>query len=106
MRESELYKELGVLTKDRGKWKESIPDVSALLSHESVKIQAKALWLLGEIGLVYPLSVQAEVPRIVSFCESPAPLLRERALNALGWIGGMLLVGVLFLAPFWMPVAT
>ena len=52
MNESELYKELGILTKNRDKWKESIPYVSSLLNHESEKIQAKALWLLGEMGLV------------------------------------------------------
>lgn len=51
---SELYKELGELTKDKSRWKESIPNVSSLLTHESVKIQAKALWLLGEMGLMYP----------------------------------------------------
>ena len=87
MKESELYKELGILTKDRSKWKESIPYVSSLLTHESVKIQAKALWLLGEMGLAYPLPVQDEVPVIASFCDSAEPLLRERVLNALGRIG-------------------
>ncbi|MBR3019972.1 MAG: HEAT repeat domain-containing protein [Clostridia bacterium] len=87
MNESELYKELGVLTKDRNQWKERIPYVSSLLAHESVRIQAKALWLLGEMGLAYPLSVQDAVPAIVSFFDSPVPLLRERAVNALGRIG-------------------
>lgn len=87
MNESELYKELGILTRDRNKWKESIPFVSSLLTHESLKIKAKALWLLGEIGLAYPLSVQNEVPVIASFCDRPEPLLRERAVNALGRIG-------------------
>ena len=52
MIESELYKELGLLTKDKDRWKESIPYVSFLLTHDSVRIQAKALWLLGEMGLV------------------------------------------------------
>ena len=87
MNESELYKELGVLTKNRNKWEESIPYVSSLLTHESVKIKAKALWLLGEMGLVYPQLVQDAVPVIASFCDSPNPLLRERAVNALGRIG-------------------
>ena len=87
MNESELYKELGILTKDRNRWKESIPYISSLLTHESVKIQAKALWLLGEIGLADPLSVQNAVPAIASFCDSPVPLLRERAVSALGRIG-------------------
>ena len=40
MNESELYKELGELTRNREKWEESIPCIAALLSHESVKIQA------------------------------------------------------------------
>ena len=87
MSESELYKELAILTKNRNKWAEDIPYVSSLLSHESVKIQAKALWLLGEMGLEYPLKVQDAVPAIVSFCNSTEPLLRERAVNALGRIG-------------------
>ena len=87
MNESELYKELGVLTKNKDRWKESIPYVSSLLSHDSVKIKAKALWLLGEMGLVYPLSVQDSVPAVASFCDSSDLLLRERAVNALGRIG-------------------
>lgn len=87
MRESELYQALGALTKDKSRWAESAPYVSSLLSHESVKIQAKSLWLLGEIGLAYPLSVRDTVPAIASFLNSPTPLLRERAVNALGRIG-------------------
>ena len=87
MTEAEIYKELGVLTKNKGNWQENIPYVSTLLTHESVKIQAKALWLLGEMGLSYPQSVQNAVPAIASFLESPEQLLRERALNAIGRIG-------------------
>ena len=87
MMESKLYKELGELTKNKDRWKESIPYISSLLSHDSVRIQAKSLWLLGEMGLVYPQSVQDAVPAIVSFLDSPEPLLRERAINALGRIG-------------------
>ena len=85
--ESELYKELVILTKDKDRWEGSIPYVSSLLTYESVKIQAKALWLLGEMGLVYPAAVQDAVPAIASFCDSPVPLLRERTVNALGRIG-------------------
>lgn len=87
MEESELYKKLGILTKDKDKWEDNIPYVSSLLAHDSVKIQAKALWLLGEMGLEYPLKVQDAVPAIVSFCDSKESLLRERAVNALGRIG-------------------
>ena len=87
MTEAELYKELGTLTKSKDKWKESIPYVSSLLTHDSVKIQAKALWLLGEMGLSYPQFVQDVVPTIASFLDSPEPLMRERAVNAIGRIG-------------------
>ena len=87
LNESELYKELGILTKSRSRWEESIPYVATLLSHESVKIQAKALWLLGEMGLAFSMSVQTVVPQIAAFLDNPVPLLRERAVNALGRIG-------------------
>ena len=87
MEEKEIYKELGVLTKDKTVWKENIPYVSSLLYHESAKIKAKALWLIGEMGLVYPEDVKSSVPVIASCFDSEVPLLRERAVNALGRIG-------------------
>ena len=87
MNETELYKELGILTKDKSTWAENIQYVSSLLNHESAKIQAKALWLLGEMGLEYPDSIQDAVPMVASFCDSENALLRERAVNALGRIG-------------------
>lgn len=87
MTESELYRELGALTKVRDRWEESIPYVSSLLAHESVRIQAKALWLLGEMGLGYPGSVRDALPAVTAFLDSSVPLLRERAVNALGRIG-------------------
>lgn len=85
--ESTLYKELGVLTKNKDKWEENIPYVASLLAYKSVKIKAKALWLLGEMGLKYPLKILDSVSDIASFCNSEEPLLRERAINALGRIG-------------------
>ena len=87
MKEAEIYKELGALTRNKDIWEERIPYVSSLLSHESVKIQAKALWLLGEMGLRYPLSMRDIVPVIASFFDSPVSLLRERAVIAIGRIG-------------------
>ncbi len=98
MRESELYKELVFLTKDKSLWKENAPRVSSLLTQESVKIQAKTLWLLGEMGFADPLSVQDTVPEIASFRDSPVPLLRERAINALGRIGRS---SYSMIAPYW-----
>ena len=85
--ESELYKELGTLTKNKDQWEANIPYVSSLLADDSIRIKAKALWLLGEMGLCFPAAVEKAVPMIASFCDDPEPLLRERAANALGRIG-------------------
>ena len=87
LKESDLYKDLGSLTNNRDAWKESVPYISSLLGHGSERIKGKALWLLGEIGMVYPQSVRDTVPEIASFLESTVPFLRERAVNALGRIG-------------------
>ena len=87
MTEAELYKKLGQLTKNKDEWEQNIPYVSALLEHDSPKIKAKALWLLGEMGLRHPDKIAACVPAVSGFLRSGDPLLRERALNALGRIG-------------------
>ena len=87
MTESELYKKLGELTKRKEEWEQSITYVASLFEHDSSKIQAKALWMLGEMGLLYPSKIAEYVPAIADFLESSDPLLRERALNALGRIG-------------------
>lgn len=87
MTETELYKSLGALTKDKEVWEENIPYVESLLTSESVKIKSKALWMLGEMGLAFPSSIKSRVATIASFLDSTEPLLRERAINALGRIG-------------------
>ena len=87
MEEKDIYKELGAITKDKSCRKEKIPYVASLLDHESVKIKAKALWLIGEMGLEFPDQVQQTIPVIASYFDSRVPLLRERAVNALGRIG-------------------
>lgn len=87
MTETELYRKLGELTKNQNDWEQSIPAVHSLLEHDSAKIQAKALWLLGEMGLKWPREIADCVPAVASFLNSADPLLRERALNALGRIG-------------------
>lgn len=85
--EVDLYKKLGELTKKKAVWENSISDVAVLLEYDSTKIQAKTLWLLGEMGFQYPKKIGKWVPIISDFLNSPTPLLRERALNALGRIG-------------------
>lgn len=87
MTETEIYKELGVLTRNKERWEESVPYVASLLEHDSVKIKAKALCLLGEMGLAFPEAIGGSVASIASFIGSPEPLLRERAVNAIGRIG-------------------
>ncbi|MBQ3732420.1 MAG: HEAT repeat domain-containing protein [Bacteroidales bacterium] len=87
MTESELYKNLGSLTKSKDQWEENIPYVASLLSSDSAKIKAKTLWLLGEMGLKFPLAIKDSVRTIAAFCDSAEPFLRERAVNALGRIG-------------------
>ena len=87
MTESELYKELGILTKHRELWEENIPYVLPLLHSESVRIRAKALWLLGEMGLAFPSALKDGVSEVAPFLSCAEPLLRERAVNALGRIG-------------------
>ena len=98
MGETELYRELGQLTKDKSRWEEKIPYVSSLLSHDSVKVKAKALWLLGEMGLAHPESIRRTIPAIAAFINSPEPLLRERAANAMGRIGR---AGFSAIGPYW-----
>lgn len=87
MNDTSLYKTLGVLTKDRTRWEENIPYVASLLASESLKIKAKSLWLLGEMGLSYPHAIKEHVAAIAAFLGSTEPLLRERAVNAIGRIG-------------------
>lgn len=87
MNEAETYKELVGLTKDKAALIENAPRVASLLGCKSVKIRAKALWLLGETGLERPELVRESLPEIASFLDSPEPLLRERALGALKAMG-------------------
>ena len=85
---SELSREYGVLTKNKDSWEPNIPYATSLLASESTQNKVKALWLLGEIGARYPLSIKDSIPSIASFCQSTIPVLRERAIHAIGRIGG------------------
>lgn len=87
MTEAETYRALAALTKSKERWEGEIPHVASLLGHDSVKIKAKALWLLGEMGLAHPDAIKGNIAAIATFLDSTEPLLRERATNALGRIG-------------------
>ena len=85
--EKQLYSELSSLTKNKELWEENIDYVGSLLENQSSKIVAKALWMLGEMGLQYPNKIEIHIKKIASFLNSPYDLLRERSLNALGRVG-------------------
>ena len=93
LNDKELYRELGALTKRKEDWRTSIAYVGSLLDvgtnndSPSPIITAKALWMLGEMELLYPEETAPYVEKIASFLDSQEDLLRERALNALGRIG-------------------
>lgn len=83
-----ILKKLREITKDKNHWSESIAYVGEKLDEEySVEVRAKALWLLGEMGLNYPVQVKQYVEDIADYMDDNHPKLRERSLNALGRIG-------------------
>ena len=77
LNDKELYRELGALTKRKEDWQGNIAYVGSLLEKHSPKITAKALWLLGEMGLLYPEEAAPYVEKIASFLDSQEDLLRE-----------------------------
>lgn len=86
--DKEILNELKELTKDKENWKSNIDDVAHKLNDDySVAVKAKALWLLGEMGLKYPKEIECHVNDIASYLEDNDPKLRERSANAIGRIG-------------------
>ena len=70
MEEKELYSKLGALTKNKVVWQENIPFVAALLEKQSLKITAKSLWMLGEMGMQNPEEIKLYVAKIALFLNS------------------------------------
>ena len=86
--DKEILKELREITKDKENWKARIDFVGEKISEDhSVEVKAKALWILGEMGLRYPLEVEAYIENIIFYLEDDDSKLRERAVNAMGRIG-------------------
>lgn len=86
--EKQTLKELREIQKDKDNWKNSIDSVASRINESySLNVRAKALWILGEMGLRYPEEVKSHVSDIAVFLDNEHPKLRERALNALGRIG-------------------
>lgn len=83
-----ILKKLREITKDKNHWSETIDYVGEKLDEEySVEVRAKALWLLGEMGLNYPVQVNPYLEDIADYMDDNHMKLRERSLNALGRIG-------------------
>ena len=95
---SDLYSKLSQIYKNKSCWKEQLQFVGSCLNNEDTKVRAKAIWILGEMGLVYGKLVEPYVKTIADFLKSEDDLLRERALNAIGRIGrnDFLLIAPLF----------
>ena len=86
--EKEILKELRDIQKSKENWKSNIDNVAEKLNANcSVDVKAKALWVLGEMGLRYPQQVESHIELIAGYLEDDHPKLRERSINALGRIG-------------------
>ncbi len=84
----DMLKELKNITKNKQNWESTIDDVAVILGENySIEVNAKALWLLGEMGLEHPQKIKRYVVDIAGYLDDENPKLRERSLNALGRIG-------------------
>ena len=88
MSNEEMLKQLRNITKDKKNWKSRIDYVASKLDDDySDEVKAKTLWILGEMGLNYPIEIEPYVKGIATYLDDENPKLRERAVNALGRIG-------------------
>lgn len=86
--DEEMLRELRDLTRNKENWKSKIGDVAAKLDeNNSPAVSAKALWLLGEMGLKHPEEIESYIEDIGAYMENENPKLRERSANAMGRIG-------------------
>lgn len=103
MNPEELYQKLNHTRNNKELWESSIDDVGSLLENPSLKIKAKALWMLGEMGLLYPQKVSCYVSKIAELMSNCDDLIKERALNALGRIGR---ANYNLIKPYWEQMLT
>ena len=88
MNDKAILNELRDITKNKDCWKANIDDVADKLNEDySIAVKAKALWLLGEMGLRHPEEIECHVEDIASYMDNENPKLRERSANAIGRIG-------------------
>ena len=83
-----ILKLLREITKNKENWETLIGEVVEKIEAEySDIVKAKALWLLGEMGLKYPHMLGLHIEKIATYLDDNNPKIRERAVNALGRIG-------------------
>ena len=86
--DKEILDELRTIQKNKDNWENSIDFVADKLNENySVEVKAKALWVIGEMGLIYPEKVKGHIYKIAEYMEDEHPKLRERSVNAMGRIG-------------------
>lgn len=86
--DEEILKGLRETARNKDYWKSNIDNVASKLDKEySSAVNAKALWILGEMGLKYPSEIKPHISDIAAFLEDNDPKLRERSCNAMGRIG-------------------
>lgn len=84
----EILRELRHITKNKEKWNTIIDEVATYLNeNHSDDVKAKVIWLLGEMGLSYPVKIKKYVADIANYLHDDCYKLRERSVNALGRIG-------------------
>jgi HEAT repeat protein len=88
MDDEAILTQLRDITKQRKSWGVKIDEVASILGEDySSKVMAKALWLLGEMGLKHTDEISDYVADITVYMGSGDSKLRERSANALGRIG-------------------
>lgn len=88
MSDKDILKELRHIQKNKHDWKSNISKVAEKLDeNNSVDVNAKALWLLGEMGLKYPVEIEKYVKDIICYLDNDNPKLRQRSTTAIGRIG-------------------
>ena len=86
--DKDILKELRDLTRNKENWQSNIDNVASKLNSDcSIEIKAKALWLLGEMGLKYPDDIGGHIEDVAGYLEDDDAKLRERSANAIGRIG-------------------
>ncbi|HEL0567024.1 TPA: hypothetical protein TUT10_001559 [Streptococcus equi subsp. zooepidemicus] len=84
----EILRELRHITKNKEKWNTIIDEVATYLNeNHSDDVKAKVIWLLGEMGLSYPVKIKKYVADIANYLHDDCYKLRERSVNALGRVG-------------------